>query len=148
MAPPLAAAATLTVPLAAASMGEFPNRAAAQPPLPSPVPASEVFTREQIGHALAPPTPEAGRTVAPEAAAPPDDGQWTMPQKNYAATRYSAMSEINPRNVGNLREVFSFSLGVNKGQEAAPLVVNNTMYVVTPFPNILTRSISPSRAPR
>jgi PQQ-dependent dehydrogenase (methanol/ethanol family) len=26
---------------------------------------------------------------------------------------------------------------VNRGQEAAPIVVNNTMYVVTPYPNIL-----------
>jgi PQQ-dependent dehydrogenase (methanol/ethanol family) len=29
------------------------------------------------------------------------------------------------------------STGVFRGQEAAPIVVNNTMYVVTPFPNIL-----------
>ena len=32
--------------------------------IPDPVPASEVFTPEQIGHALAAPTPEAGKTNA------------------------------------------------------------------------------------
>ena len=32
--------------------------------VPEPVPANEVFTREEIGHALAAPTPEAGHTVA------------------------------------------------------------------------------------
>ncbi|TGT68889.1 PQQ-binding-like beta-propeller repeat protein, partial [Mesorhizobium sp. M8A.F.Ca.ET.161.01.1.1] len=25
----------------------------------------------------------------------------------------------------------------NKGQEAAPLVIGNTMYIVTPFPNVV-----------
>ena len=33
--------------------------------------------------------------VAPVAAAPPDDGQWTMPAKNFASTRYSELNEIN-----------------------------------------------------
>ncbi|WP_353014384.1 methanol/ethanol family PQQ-dependent dehydrogenase [Mesorhizobium sp. M0854] len=73
----------------------------------------------------------------PAAAAPPDDGQWAMPAKNYASTRYSELAEITEANVKNLQVAFTFSIGVNKGQEAAPLVVGNTMYIVTPFPNIL-----------
>src|SRR3546814_2758942 len=78
-------------------LASIPLGAAAQelPQLPKPTPASDVFTREQIGHAIAAPTPGAGRTHAPPSAAPKDDGQWTMPAKNYAATRYSAMNEIN-----------------------------------------------------
>lgn len=73
----------------------------------------------------------------PAAAAPPDDGQWAMPAKNYASTRYSELAEITEDNVKTLQVAFTFSTGVNKGQEAAPLVVGNTMYIVTPFPNIL-----------
>ncbi|WP_352884748.1 methanol/ethanol family PQQ-dependent dehydrogenase [Mesorhizobium sp. M1112] len=73
----------------------------------------------------------------PSAAAPPDDGQWAMPAKNYASTRYSELAEITEDNVKHLQVAFTFSTGVNKGQEAAPLVVGNTMYIVTPFPNIL-----------
>ena len=73
----------------------------------------------------------------PASAAPKDDGQWTMPAKNYAATRFSELDQINGGNVANLRVEFTFSTGVNRGQEAAPLVVNNTMYIVTPYPNIL-----------
>ncbi|MER9232997.1 methanol/ethanol family PQQ-dependent dehydrogenase [Mesorhizobium sp. M0622] len=73
----------------------------------------------------------------PAAAAPPDDGQWTMPAKNYASTRYSELAEITEDNVKNLQVAFTFSTGVNKGHEAAPLVIGNTMYIVTPFPNIL-----------
>jgi PQQ-dependent dehydrogenase (methanol/ethanol family) len=76
--------------------------------------------------------------VAPASAAPPDDGQWTMAAKNYAATRYSALDEITPQTAKNLKVAFTFSLGITPhGEEAAPLVVGNTMYIVTAFPNIL-----------
>jgi lanthanide-dependent methanol dehydrogenase len=103
--------------------------------LPTPVPESEVFTREQIGHALAEPTPQAGHTAANPANAPQDDGQWTMPSKNYASTRYSSLDELTPANVKQLQPMLSFSLAVNKGQEAAPIVADNTMFVVTAYPN-------------
>jgi lanthanide-dependent methanol dehydrogenase len=75
--------------------------------------------------------------IPPASAAPKDDGQWTMAAKNYAATRFSELDQINGGNVANLRAEFTFSTGVNKGQEAAPLIVNNTMYIVTAYPNIL-----------
>jgi PQQ-dependent dehydrogenase (methanol/ethanol family) len=73
----------------------------------------------------------------PASAAPPDDGQWTMPAKNVASTRYSELAEITSENVKNLRVSFTFSVGVNRGQESSPLVVNDTMYVLSPYPNIL-----------
>ena len=68
---------------------------------------------------------------------PAEDGQWTMPAKDYASTRFSGLSEITVNNVQNLKVAFTFSTGVNKGHEAAPLVVGTTMYVVTPYPNDL-----------
>jgi Glucose dehydrogenase len=64
-----------------------------------------------------------------------DDGQWTMQAKNYASTRYSSLNQITAQNVGQLRLAFSFNTGIPRGHEAAPLVVNNTMYIVTPYPN-------------
>jgi lanthanide-dependent methanol dehydrogenase len=67
----------------------------------------------------------------------PDDGQWIMAAKNYASTRYSTLAEINVSNVKQLKLAWSFSTGLTKGHEAAPLVVNKTMYVVTPWPNLL-----------
>ena len=73
----------------------------------------------------------------PPAAAPAEDGQWTMPAKNYASTRFSALSEITAENAGQLQVAFTFSTGVNRGHEAAPLVVGSTMYIVAPYPNIL-----------
>ncbi|MFL5296658.1 MAG: PQQ-dependent dehydrogenase, methanol/ethanol family [Phenylobacterium sp.] len=88
-------------------------------------------------HPTGPARAPAGAAVAVSDVQVADDGQWTMPAKTYDATRYSALAEINNDNVRSLQPVFSFSLGVNKGQEAAPLVVGSTMYVVTAYPNFL-----------
>ena len=65
------------------------------------------------------------------------DGEWSMPTKDYAATRYSALAEITPANAKGLHPVWTFSTGVLGGHEGQPLVVANTMYVVTPWPNVL-----------
>jgi PQQ-dependent dehydrogenase (methanol/ethanol family) len=66
-----------------------------------------------------------------------DDGQWRMPAKNFAATRFSGLDQINAANVGQMQVAWTFSTGLTRGHEAAPLVVNNTMYIVTPYPNYL-----------
>ena len=66
-----------------------------------------------------------------------DDAQWVMPGKNYAGTRYSSLNQINRRNVKNLKAAWTFSTGVLRGHEGAPLVIGHTMYVHTPFPNIV-----------
>jgi PQQ-dependent dehydrogenase (methanol/ethanol family) len=87
------------------------------------------------GPGIAQDNPQGPRPAA--AATAPEDGQWTMPAKNFANTRYSELSEINTENVKGLQVAFSFSLGINRGQESAPIVVGSTMYVLTPYPNIL-----------
>jgi PQQ-dependent dehydrogenase (methanol/ethanol family) len=66
-----------------------------------------------------------------------DNGQWTMPGKDFAATRYSGLTELTTANIARLKPVWNFSTGVIHGYEGQPLVVNNTMYVVTPYPNVL-----------
>ena len=80
---------------------------------------------------------QSDQVQVPASAAPAEDGQWPIPAKNYASTRYSGLDEINAGNVGKLQVAFSFATGVNRGQESAPIVVGNTMYLVTPYPNIL-----------
>jgi PQQ-dependent dehydrogenase (methanol/ethanol family) len=67
----------------------------------------------------------------------PDDGQWLMPAKNYASTRFSTLAQINASNIAGLKLAWTFSTGLTRGHEAAPLIVENTMYIVTPWPNIL-----------
>ena len=66
-----------------------------------------------------------------------DDGQWLMAPKDYANTRFSRLDQVNTGNVTNLKVAWTFSTGVNRGQESAPLVVSNIMYVVTPYPNFV-----------
>jgi len=65
------------------------------------------------------------------------DGEWTMPAKDYSSTRYSKLAQITPANATRLRPVWTFSTGVLAGHQGQPLVVKNTMYVVTPWPNVL-----------
>jgi PQQ-dependent dehydrogenase (methanol/ethanol family) len=67
----------------------------------------------------------------------PDDGQWVRATKDYANTRYSTLDQINTGNVGALKVAWTFDTGTARGQEAAPIVANGTMYVVSPWPNKL-----------
>lgn len=62
-----------------------------------------------------------------------DNKQWVMAPKDYANTRYSGLDQINSANAANLQVAWTFSLGSDRGQEAAPLVVDGTMYVVGPY---------------
>src|SRR4051794_4663475 len=94
--------------------------------------------KQQLGSATVYAPPPAGdHAVAAPAASPADDGNWVMPGKDYASTRFSALNQITPANVSKLSLAFTFSTATTKGFEAPPLVVNGTMYIVTPFPNIL-----------
>jgi PQQ-dependent dehydrogenase (methanol/ethanol family) len=74
--------------------------------------------------------------VATRAGAQPD-GEWTRPGKDFAATRYSNLAQITAGNAARLRPVWTFSTGVLGGHEGQPLVVSHTLYVVTPYPNVL-----------
>ena len=80
-------------------------------------------------------------SIAQPAAAPaatgPSDGAWIMPAGDYASRRFSELTEINSDTVKRLQVAFTFSTGVARGHEGAPLVVNNTMYIVGPYPNVL-----------
>jgi alcohol dehydrogenase (cytochrome c) len=64
-----------------------------------------------------------------------DPNQWVMPTGDYANTRYSELKQITKDNVKNLRPAWTFSTGVLRGHEGAPLVIGDVMYVHTPFPN-------------
>ena len=77
--------------------------------------------------------PSGARIAVPHAGPP---GEWHMPAGDYANSRYSELSSITPQNAANLRVAWAFSTGVLRGHEGQPLVIDNTMYVVTPYPNV------------
>jgi PQQ-dependent dehydrogenase (methanol/ethanol family) len=64
-------------------------------------------------------------------------GDWPMAARDYANTRFSPLADISAHNVATLKLAYSFSTGVLRGHEAAPIVVGNTMYIVTPYPNVV-----------
>lgn len=66
-----------------------------------------------------------------------NSSNWAMPTGDYANTRYSELNQINAGNVGQLQVAWSFSTGVLRGHEGGPLVIGDTMYIHTPFPNIV-----------
>ena len=71
-------------------------------------------------------------------AAAPVRAEPVLPTLDYANTRYSTLDRITAANVGRLAVAWTFSTGVLRGHEGAPLVVDGVMYVHTPFPNTIT----------
>jgi PQQ-dependent dehydrogenase (methanol/ethanol family) len=75
-----------------------------------------------------------GATIASPHAGPA--GEWQMPAGDYSSSRFSDLNQITAANVKNLHAAWTFSTGVLRGHEGQPLVVQNTMYLVTPYPNV------------
>ena len=63
------------------------------------------------------------------------EGEWTSQAGDYANSRFSQLDQINDSNVANLKVAWTFSDGSLYGHEGAPLVKDDTMYVVSPFPD-------------
>ena len=64
-------------------------------------------------------------------------GTWTAAGGTPQGTNYSSLTGITTANVGTLVEEFSFPTGTKGSHQGSPLVVNNVLYYVTPFPNNL-----------
>lgn len=114
-------------------IGALPSCSAEAEPEPPPFGEARVLTQ---------PPPPRGVPTGEE------DGQWMMPAKNFASTRFSGLDEITTENVSQLGVAWTFSTGVLRGHEAAPLVVGSKMYLVTPFPNhLIALDLSQAGAP-
>jgi len=75
--------------------------------------------------------------AAPGAALAQAGATWTTPAGDLQGTRYSSLTEITTANANTLVEEFNFPTNAIASHEGNPLVVNNVMYVVTPWPNNL-----------
>lgn len=103
----------------------------AEPVTPLPADPGESYQATASDEAKGPLRPAA------PAFATPGNAEWSMPGANVGLTRFSDLSDIDTANAADLKVAFTFSMGVNRGQETAPIVVDDTLYVVSPFPNIL-----------
>lgn len=63
------------------------------------------------------------------------DGDWIAPGKEDSLQRFSGLDQINTQNVAGLKVAWTFSLGVERGQESAPIVADGTLFLVTPYPH-------------
>ena len=83
-----------------------------------------------------------------------DENNWAIWGGNYEGQRYSTLDSINKDNVKDLRVAWTFSTGVLRGHEGGPMVIGDTLYVHTPFPNkvfsidLATRTINWSYVPK
>ncbi|MDB5913857.1 MAG: PQQ-dependent dehydrogenase, methanol/ethanol family [Ramlibacter sp.] len=75
--------------------------------------------------------------AAPTIAQPVDDGEWRTAGKDPGLTRFSNLRQITAANVAQLKVALHFPTGLERGHEAAPIVAENTMFIVGPFPNIV-----------
>ena len=64
-----------------------------------------------------------------------DSAQWAMPGQNYANLRDSDLDEIKTDNVANLKAAWTMSTGATRGHEGQPLVIGDTMYFESAYPN-------------
>jgi lanthanide-dependent methanol dehydrogenase len=64
-----------------------------------------------------------------------DSKNWAMQAGDFKNQRYTELKQITKDNVKSLSVAWTFSTGVLRGHEGGPLVIGDTMYVHSPFPN-------------
>lgn len=60
---------------------------------------------------------------------------WAMQAGDFANHRYSELNQVNKGNVKKLKVAWMMSTGVLRGHEGSPLVIGNSMYLHSAFPN-------------
>jgi PQQ-dependent dehydrogenase (methanol/ethanol family) len=64
-----------------------------------------------------------------------NSANWAVQAGDFANQRYSKLEQINKSNVSKMHVAWTLSTGVLRGHEGSPLVIGDTMYFHTPFPN-------------
>ena len=71
----------------------------------------------------------------------PEPRNWLMYRRTYDSWGYSPLDEITARNVQDLVPVWSASTGTQEGHQAPPIVNDGTMFVTTPFNQVLALDV-------
>ncbi len=64
-----------------------------------------------------------------------NSASWASQAGDYANHRHSQLAQVNADNADKLQVAWTMSTGVLRGHEGSPLVIGDTMYMHTPFPN-------------
>ena len=62
-----------------------------------------------------------------------EPGNWLAHGRTYSEQRHSPLNQITTENVANLKLEWFFDTGTNRGHEASPIVVDNTMFFTAPW---------------
>ncbi|MGC2468255.1 MAG: PQQ-dependent dehydrogenase, methanol/ethanol family, partial [Candidatus Acidiferrum sp.] len=89
-------------------------------------------SREKAGHGLAAADVDESRMLH----ADQEPGNWMSNGRTYNEQRFSPLTSINDRNVGQLGLAWYMHLDVKRGQEATPIVVDGVMYFSTAWSKV------------
>jgi len=64
-----------------------------------------------------------------------DSKNWAAAAGDFSNHRHTKLTQINKSNVNKLQVAWTFSTGVLRGHEGGPLVIGDTLYVHSAFPN-------------
>src|ERR1700738_625056 len=64
-----------------------------------------------------------------------DPQNWAAAAGDYSNHRDSELKQVTASNVSKLQVAWTMATGVLRGHEGSPLVIGDTMYIHTPFPN-------------
>ena len=67
----------------------------------------------------------------------PEPQNWLMYRGTYDSWGYSALNQINTKNVRKLIPVWTFSTGVSEGHQSPPIVNSGVMFITTPQNQVL-----------
>src|SRR5690606_12566817 len=81
--------------------------------------------------ATAAPTRAANVTAERLANADAEPGQWLSHGRTWSEQRFSPLDQINTSNVSQLGLAFYVDLDTRRGQEATPLMIDDTLYIAT-----------------
>jgi PQQ-dependent dehydrogenase (methanol/ethanol family) len=70
-------------------------------------------------------------------AAASDDDNWLTYGRTYDEQRYSALTQVNDGNIGDLGLAWALELDTTRGQEATPIVVDGIMYTSTAWSKVV-----------
>jgi alcohol dehydrogenase (cytochrome c) len=66
-----------------------------------------------------------------------DSADWILPARTYRGNRYTALTQIDKTNVGDLSQAWRTTIADDGEQEAAPIVWQGRMYLSTPHDGVL-----------
>jgi quinohemoprotein ethanol dehydrogenase len=81
-----------------------------------------------------------GVTAERIANADTDPGNWLTYGRSYSSQRFSPLTQIHDRNVGQLGLAWHFDLDTRRGQEATPLVADGVMYFTSAWSKVFSLS--------